>query len=44
MIDNPNMVISKIQNAQKLIDQHYTPKAVAKKWEQIYETVKRNDI
>tara|TARA_S200000501_G_scaffold374436_1_gene423996 strand:- start:299 stop:1282 length:984 start_codon:yes stop_codon:yes gene_type:complete len=44
MIDNPKMVISKIQNAQKLIDQHYTPKAVAKKWEQIYEIVKRNDI
>ena len=44
MIDNPDMVISKIRNAQNLIDQHYTPLAVGKKWERVYEIVKRNDI
>ena len=44
MIDNPKMVITKIRNAQNLIDQHYTPIAVGKKWEQVYEIVKRNDI
>ena len=44
MIDNPNQVISRIKKGQDLIDQHYTPKAVGKKWEQVYEIVKRNDI
>ena len=44
MINNPNKVIAKIKKAQSLIDQHYTPNAVGKKWEQVYEIVKRNDI
>jgi hypothetical protein len=44
MINNPNTVMAKIKKAQSLIDQHYTPKAVGKKWEQVYEIVKRNDI
>ena len=44
MIYNPSAVIRKIKKAQSLIDQHYTPKAVGKKWEQVYEIVKRNDI
>ena len=44
MVDNPKQVIRKIKNAQSLIDQHYTPKAVGKKWEQVYEIVKRNNI
>ena len=44
MIDNPSLVLAKIRNGQSLIDQHYTPKAVGKKWEQVYEIVKRNDI
>jgi hypothetical protein len=44
MVDNPKQVISKIKKAQSLIDEHYTPKAVGKKWEQVYEIVKRNNI
>ncbi len=44
MINNPDNVIKKIKKAQSLIDQHYTPNAVGKKWEQVYEIVKRNDI
>ena len=44
MIDNPNQVVSRIKKGQDLIDQHYTPMAVGKKWEQVYEIVKRNDI
>ena len=44
MVDNPKQVISRIKKAQDLIDLHYTPKAVGKKWEQVYEIVKRNDI
>ena len=40
----PDSVIKKIKKAQSLIDQHYTPNAVGKKWEQVYEIVKRNDI
>jgi len=44
MVDNPKQVIRKIKNAQSLIDEHYTPKAVGKKWEQVYEIVKRNNI
>ena len=44
MIENPSLVLAKIRNGQSLIDQHYTPKAVGKKWEQVYEIVKRNDI
>jgi hypothetical protein len=44
MIVNPKQVISRIKRAQDLIDQHYTPNAVGKKWEQVYEIVKRNDI
>ena len=44
MINNPSTVIRKIKKAQSLIDQHYTPNAVGKKWEQVYEIVKRNDI
>ena len=44
MINNPRNVINKIKKAQSLIDQHYTPKAVGRKWEQVYEIVKRNDI
>ena len=44
MIDNPKIVIDRIKMAQNLIDQQYTPKAVGKKWEQVYEIVKRNDI
>ena len=44
MIDNPKQVIGRIKKAQDLIDQHYTPNAVGKKWEQVYEIVKRNDI
>ena len=44
MINNPNKVIAKIKKAQSLIDQHYTPNAIGKKWEQVYEIVKRNDI
>jgi len=44
MIENPKMVVDKIKKAQFLIDQSYTPNAVGKKWEQVYEIVKRNDI
>jgi len=44
MVNNPKQVISRIKKAQDLIDLHYTPKAVGKKWEQVYEIVKRNDI
>ena len=44
MIYNPSAVIRKIKKAQSLIDKHYTPNAVGKKWEQVYEIVKRNDI
>ena len=44
MIENPSLVLAKIRNGQSLIDQHYTPMAVGKKWEQVYEIVKRNDI
>ena len=44
MINNPNTVMAKIKKAQSLIDKHYTPNAVGKKWEQVYEIVKRNDI
>ena len=44
MVNNPKQTINKIKNGQKLIDQHYTPMAVGKKWEQVYEIVKRNDI
>ena len=44
MIENPSMVVNKIKSAQSLIDLHYTPNAVGKKWEQVYEIVKRNDI
>ena len=43
MVDNPNQVINRIKKAQSLIDEHYTPKAVGKKWEQVYEIVKRNN-
>lgn len=44
MINNPDNVVAKIKKAQSLIDEHYTPKAVGKKWEQVYEIVKRNNI
>jgi len=44
MVNNPKQVISRIKKAQDLIDLHYTPVAVGKKWEQIYEIVKRNNI
>jgi len=44
MIDNPKLVIDKIKLAQTIIDKDYTPKAIGKKWEQVYEIVKRNDI
>ena len=44
MIDNPKSVIDKIKVAQTLIDKDYTPIAIGKKWEQVYEIVKRNDI
>ena len=44
MIENPPIVVNKIKSAQSLIDLHYTPNAVGKKWEQVYEIVKRNDI
>ena len=44
MINNPDTVRAMIKKAQSLIDQHYTPNAVGKKWEQVYEIVKRNDI
>ena len=43
MVDNPNQVINRIKKAQSLIDKHYTPKAVGKKWEQVYEIVKSNN-
>jgi hypothetical protein len=43
MVDNPKQVINIIKKAQSLIDKHYTPKAVGKKWEQVYEIVKRNN-
>jgi hypothetical protein len=44
MINNPKLVINKIKLAQSWIDEHYTPKAIGKKWEQVYEIVKRNNI
>ena len=43
-IVNPKSVIDKIKVAQTLIDKDYTPIAIGKKWEQVYEIVKRNDI
>ena len=37
MIDSPGKVISKITEAQKFIDKHYSPEAIAKKWIKVYE-------
>ena len=44
MIKNPGQVVSKIMRAQEFIEQNYSPKAIAKKWEQVYENISRNNI
>ncbi len=44
MIKNPGQVIGKIMRAQEFIEQNYSPKAIAKKWEQVYENISRNNI
>lgn len=44
MINNPQQVVERIRQAQIVIDNEYTPEAVAKKWEQVYENTLRNDI
>ena len=44
MINQPGQVISKIKRAQEFIEQNYSPKAIAKKWEQVYENISSNNI
>ena len=44
MINQPGQVVSKIKRAQEFIEQNYSPKAIARKWEQVYENIGRNNI
>tara|TARA_B100000085_G_scaffold30306_1_gene25018 strand:- start:67 stop:813 length:747 start_codon:yes stop_codon:yes gene_type:complete len=44
MINQPGQVVNKIMKAQEFIEQNYSPKAIAKKWEQVYENISRNNI
>jgi len=44
MINYPKKVIRRIIGAQQHIDENYTPKAIGKKWKQVYETISRNNI
>lgn len=41
MINKPNNVVAKIKKAQSLIDEHYTPKAVGRQWENVYNIIKK---
>ena len=36
MINQPGQVVNKIMKAQEFIEQNYSPKAIAKKWEKIF--------
>ena len=44
MINQPGQVVSKIKRAQEFIEQNYSPKAIARKWEQVYENIGRKNI
>ena len=44
MINQPGQVVNKIMKAQEFIEQNYSPKAIAKKWEQVYDNISRNNI
>ncbi len=44
MINQPGQVVNKIIKAQEFIEKNYSPKAIAKKWEQVYENISRNNI
>ena len=44
MINQPGQVVNKIIKAQEFIEQNYSPRAIAKKWEQVYENISRNNI
>ena len=43
-IDNPEKINDKIMKAQIEIDKNYSPKAIANKWEKVYENVNNNNI
>lgn len=45
-ITNPNntkAILSKIKNGQTMIDEFYTPKAVGRQWENVYNIVKKDE-
>jgi len=44
MIKSPGQVVGKIMRAQEFIEQNYSPEAISKKWEQVYENISRNNI
>ena len=41
MFNKPGQVVNKIIKAQEFIEQNYSPKAIAKKWEQVYENIEQ---